>query len=193
MSHEQENISAEQNSQKTHARIFGPFQNQERAGRVAPSPGQGAPTVGGLGFPPARRLRTRKEFAACFEAGRRYHGKNFLLFVLPRPEPDAAWRLGLAIGKKVGNAVVRNRVKRVLREAMRLCAPMAVSALDIVIVAKKCLDPDALDLHVACRDLRPLLERMAKDFDRHARPGNPTACVAPSSGPYDSIGSPSRP
>lgn len=193
MSHEQENISAEQNSQETDPRISGPLQNQERPGRVAPSSGQGAPTVGSLDFPPARRLRTQKEFAACFEAGRRYHGKIFLLFVLPRPEPDAAWRLGLAIGKKVGNAVVRNRVKRVLRESMRLIAPAAVSALDIVIVAKKSLDPDALDLHMACRDLRPLLERMAKDFDRRGRPGNRTACVAPSSGPYDSIGSPSHP
>jgi hypothetical protein len=49
-----------------------------------------------------------------------------------------------------------------------------------------------LDLALARRDLCPLLQRMAKDFDRHGRPG-PTSCVAPSSGPYDSIGSPSRP
>lgn len=88
----------------------------------------------------------------------------------------------MAISKKVGNAVARNRVKRVLRECFRLDAPCAVSALDIVVVAKKSLDPGHLPLDAACRDIRPLLARMARDFDRLARPGSPTPCEAPSSG-----------
>lgn len=74
----------------------------------------------------------------------------------------------MAISKKVGNAVARNRIKRVLRECFRLGAPDAVSALDIVVVAKKSLDPARLTLDVACRDLWPLFTRMAKDFDRPA-------------------------
>jgi len=115
------------------------------------------------------------------------------LFVLARPERGVPWRLGMAIGKKVGNAVTRNRVKRVVRECLRLAAPESVSALDIVVVAKKNLDPDILDLSMACRDMCPLLQRMAKDFDRHGRPGKPTSCAVPSSGPYASTGSPSRP
>lgn len=89
---------------------------------------------------------------------------------------DASWRLGMAISKKVGNAVARNRVKRVLRECFRLGAPKAVSALDIVVVAKKNLDPAGLTLDGACRDIWPLLARMAKDLDRPARPGSVTAC-----------------
>lgn len=88
----------------------------------------------------------------------------------------------MAISKKVGNAVARNRVKRVLRECFRLCAPRVVSGLDIVVVAKKSLDPRHMTLHLACRDLEPLLSRMAKDLDRPARPGSVTACDAPSSG-----------
>lgn len=88
----------------------------------------------------------------------------------------------MAISKKVGNAVARNRVKRVLRECFRLDAPCAVSALDIVVVAKKSLDPGHLSLDAACRDIRPLLTRMARDFDRVARPGSRTPCEAPSSG-----------
>lgn len=99
----------------------------------------------------------------------------------------------MAISKKVGNAVTRNRVKRVLRECLRLSAPQAVSALDIVVIAKKNLDPGILDLPMACRDLCPLLQRMAKDFDRHGRSGIATSCAVPSSGPSASIGSPSRP
>jgi len=88
----------------------------------------------------------------------------------------------MAISKKVGNAVVRNRVKRVVRECFRLSAPRSVSGLDIVVVAKKSLDPGLLTLGLACRDLCPLLERMAKDFDRLPRPGSLTSCEAPSSG-----------
>jgi ribonuclease P protein component len=181
--HEQENIPAQQDSQKPHPWLPGSFQDQKRPGHPASSPGQGSQTSGCLGFPPAHRVRTQREFAACFEAGRRYHGKSFLLFALPRQDRDAPWRLGMAISKKVGNAVVRNRVKRVLRECFRLGAPKAVSALDVVVVAKKSLVPDLLTLRQACSDVCPLLERMAKDFDRPAQPGSVTACEAPSSGP----------
>ena len=180
--HEQENIPAQQNPQKTHPRLPGPLQDQERPSHPAPPPGQGPQTFGCLGFPPAHRLRTRWEFAACFDAGRRYHGKAFLLFVLPRQDRDAPWRLGMAISKKVGNAVVRNRVKRVLRECFRLGAPSVVSALDIVVVAKKSLNPGELTREAACRDIWPLLARMAKDLDRPAGPGSVTPCEAPSSG-----------
>jgi len=104
------------------------------------------------------------------------------LFALPRMEREDPWRLGMAIGKKVGNAVVRNRVKRVLRECFRLGAPKAVSALDIVVVAKKSLVPASLTLETACCDLWPLLARMARDLDRPARTGSVTACEASSSG-----------
>ena len=89
----------------------------------------------------------------------------------------------MAISKKVGNAVVRNRIKRVVRECFRLVAPQRVSGLDVVVVAKKSLDPGLLTLDLACRELCPLLERMAKDFDRPPRPGSLTTCEAPSSGP----------
>lgn len=179
--HEQENIPAQQDSQKPQPRISGPLQNQERTGRDSPPAGQGPQAPGCLDFSPAHRLRTQREYAACFDAGRRYHGKAFLVFVRPRADLSAPWRLGMAISKKVGNAVARNRVKRVLRECFRLCAPRAVSGLDIVVVAKKSLDPGLITLPLACRDLVPLLERMAKDFDRPARPGSVTACDAPSS------------
>ena len=180
--HEQEDIPAQQDPQKTHPRLPRSLPDQERPGHPAPSPRQGSQTSGRLGFHPAHRLRTRREFAACYEAGRRYHGKTFLLFVLPRQDKTAPWRLGLAISKKVGNAVVRNRVKRVLRECFRLGAPNAVAALDIVVIAKKSLDPALLTLDTACRDIWPLFARMARDLDRPARPESVTACEASSSG-----------
>ena len=158
--HEQEDIPAQQDPQKTHPRLPRSLPDQERPGYPAPSPRQGSQTSGRLGFHPAHRLRTRREFAACYEAG----------------------RLGLAISKKVGNAVVRNRVKRVLRECFRLGAPNAVAALDIVVIAKKSLDPALLTLDTACRDIWPLFARMARDLDRPARPESVTACEASSSG-----------
>jgi ribonuclease P protein component len=64
------------------------------------------------------RLRKRTEFEACYASGVRVSGRHLVLFL--RPDPAAARpRIGISVSKRVGDAVVRNRVKRRLRELFR--------------------------------------------------------------------------
>jgi len=76
-------------------------------------------TLTAASFTPAHRLRHKPQFDLLYREGRR-HGDTYFL-VLTRPNQLAHARLGLSIaGKAVGNAVNRNRVKRVIRESFRL-------------------------------------------------------------------------
>jgi ribonuclease P protein component len=64
------------------------------------------------------RLRKRTEFEACYASGVRVSGRHLILFL--RSDPAASRpRIGISVSKRVGDAVVRNRVKRRLRELFR--------------------------------------------------------------------------
>jgi len=62
--------------------------------------------------------------------------------------------------------VVRNRIKRVLREFFRLHQDVICLSLDIVVVAKKKPDAGKVGLDAAKRELLPLLDKIHKDFSR---------------------------
>ncbi len=70
-------------------------------------------------FPKARRLHNRREFQKVYQQGVRISGRLFSVFLL-RAEDERPSRVGLTVSKKVGGAVVRNRVKRLFRETVRL-------------------------------------------------------------------------
>jgi ribonuclease P protein component len=85
------------------------------------------------------RLRRRADFLRVQRAGRKHHTRHFLVFVA-RAEPTAAGlppaRFGVTVTRKVGGAVARNRIKRLVRELFRRNAPRFPPGLDIVWVAK---------------------------------------------------------
>jgi len=97
------------------------------------------------GFP--LRLRKRAEFLSV-RAGEKRRGPFFLLEIRPRPPdavpgPDGPARVGFTVTRRNGNAVVRNRIRRRLREAVRAAlADDLVSGTDYVIVAR----PDIVDV-----------------------------------------------
>ena len=89
-------------------------------------------------LPRALRLRKRGEFIAVQGSGRKLHTDSFLVFVRARRDGDTApARLGVTVSKKVGNAVSRNRVKRLVREAFRRRKAWFPCGLDVVFVAKR--------------------------------------------------------
>jgi ribonuclease P protein component len=62
---------------------------------------------------------------------------GFVLLIRPRGDGDPAMRLGLTVSKKVGNAVVRNRMRRRLRELARAILPDAgVAGADHVLIGR---------------------------------------------------------
>lgn len=79
------------------------------------------------------RLRRRAEFLAVQSGGRKLHGRHVLALVKQQDLPVG--RLGITVTKKVGNAVVRNRIKRLLREWLRLHG-WVPTGWDVVLVAK---------------------------------------------------------
>ena len=85
---------------------------------------------------PPQRLKRRAEFLRVAAKGRKAPVHGLVLQALPR-EDDAPVRLGFTVTKKVGNAVVRNRTRRRLREAARLLLLQApVSGADLVVVGR---------------------------------------------------------
>jgi ribonuclease P protein component len=83
------------------------------------------------------RLSRSRDFDAVYRQGRSVSTRYLTLHWFPREdEPDGVPRLGLAIPRTVGTAVVRNRVKRQLRETWRELADSARPGHDYVLVAR---------------------------------------------------------
>jgi len=97
-----------------------------------------------------RRLSRSAEFERVYRQGKSKANRFLVLYAFPREEDGSAPtsseedgpRLGLSVSRKVGGAVDRNRVKRVLREAFWQEAERLPSSSDYVVVAR----PDSLDL-----------------------------------------------
>jgi ribonuclease P protein component len=81
----------------------------------------------------AARLRRRREFLAVQQRGTRLHAGDVVVLALPSGR--AGPRIGITVSSKVANAVVRNRVKRWVREAFR-AARVDWPAVDVVVIAR---------------------------------------------------------
>ena len=80
------------------------------------------------------RLRKRAQFLQTQKRGRRANHKHFVVYVAPNGL--AYNRLGLTTSRKVGNAVVRNHWRRILREAFRLNKASMPQGYDLVVIVK---------------------------------------------------------
>jgi len=97
-----------------------------------------------------QRLTKAAEFSALFEEGRAW--VNNLLVIRARPNGLRWNRYGFSVGKRLGKAVVRNRVKRLLREGVRLTPTK--SGWDVVFIARNpAATADYQRLKAAIQDL----------------------------------------
>jgi ribonuclease P protein component len=95
---------------------------------------------GSLGLPrQSRRARLSRsaDFDRVFRQGRAHASREFVLHVFARREGADVPRLGLSVSRKVGGAVERNRVKRLLREAFAAESSRLPRGTDAVIVARQ--------------------------------------------------------
>jgi ribonuclease P protein component len=106
-------------------------------------------------FRPAEHIRRRADFERVYNTGGRVTGQFMIVFA--RPTPGSSPRLGIAATRKIGDAVVRNRAKRLVRELFRHHKPDL--ALDIVVVPRReLLDAPYPSLE---REFNTLVERVS--------------------------------
>ncbi len=98
------------------------------------------------------RLRDNRRFQEVRRRGRCYRDRLAVLCVLPNNLPHS--RFGFSVSRRIGNAVVRNRVKRRMREAVRLRMHEIAPGHDLVFIARTPIrDADFHEIDVACARL----------------------------------------
>lgn len=84
---------------------------------------------------PPLTLKRRADFLAA-NRGKRFVTPGFILLINPREDDDPAPRAGYTVTKKIGNSVIRNRLKRRLREVVRHGLANAVPGADHVLIGR---------------------------------------------------------
>jgi ribonuclease P protein component len=104
-------------------------------------------------LPRAARVRLRSDYLAIQNKGRRLSGTHLMVFARA-----GSGRMGITVSRKVGGAVVRNRVKRWIRECYRRRRPEFPAEVDFVVVARPAAsDPGHAGI---CRELSVLARRL---------------------------------
>ena len=143
------NVSTEQSTQETNARVPRPhgYAGRPRCDQAAAGEGAETPRRDDSGettalapghrderFPKANRIRRRGEFLRLQRIGRRRPGARFV--VITAVARDGTSRLGITASRKVGGAVVRNRIKRWVREFFRRSKHDLSPAQEILVIAR---------------------------------------------------------
>ena len=81
-------------------------------------------------------LKKTAQFAEVYEKGKAYGARLLVLYVLNSDEDRKEGRLGISVSKKVGNSVVRHRIRRLIKESFRL-HKSEWAARDYVVVARR--------------------------------------------------------
>lgn len=124
-------------------------------------------------FPKAARVRSRVDFSAIYDQGLRVSDACFSL--LSMPNDRELTRLGLAVSKRCGNSVQRNRLKRRLREAFRLSRSEMPTGLDLVIQPRA---ETPVQLAALRQSLISLTKRAAKKWAAQPRTSRADAAVS---------------
>jgi ribonuclease P protein component len=88
-------------------------------------------------LPAIARIRNKKDFNAVFKNGKRFRGEYIDAVVANSDNDLNTPRIGISIPARVGKAVTRNRMRRLVREAFRLSRSRIQKNVDIVIIVKQ--------------------------------------------------------
>lgn len=81
------------------------------------------------------RVKKEKEFQKVFDQGTSKANRQFVVYRLSK-EGQPHFRVGISVGKRIGNAVVRNRVKRKIRQSLLELKPQIKAEVDFIIIAR---------------------------------------------------------
>lgn len=84
----------------------------------------------------AYRIKKNKEFQSIFKKGKSFANRELVIYYRLNPL-QGHFRIGISVGKKIGNAVTRNRIKRYIRESFNHFKNEIDSNVDIIIIARK--------------------------------------------------------
>lgn len=101
------------------------------------------------------RIKKNKEFQTVFKQGKSWANRQFIIYVLKNPE-QPKFRIGLSVSKKIGNSVMRNRIKRCIRQAFFELKDQISVGQDYVIIARK--PASEMDFHEIKNSLIHLLK-----------------------------------
>lgn len=82
----------------------------------------------------AYRVKKEKEFQYVFKKGKSYANRKFVVYVIAKDQPH--FRVGISVGKKIGNAVRRNAVKRKIRASIYEMKEIIDPAIDFLVIAR---------------------------------------------------------
>jgi ribonuclease P protein component len=88
-----------------------------------------------FGFTKADRLRSSTQYRTLSKNGKRWYSRYFVIVFQKNKESRS--RLGITVSKRVGKAVTRNRIKRIIREHFRLNRSLLAARLDINLIARQ--------------------------------------------------------
>jgi len=100
-------------------------------------------------------IKKNAEFQKIFKHGKSFANRQFVVYLLPK-EGQEEFRIGLSVSKKVGNAVVRNQIKRYIRQSFLEMKDEVNQKMDYVIIARK--QAASLDFHESKKSLQHVLK-----------------------------------
>ena len=103
------------------------------------------------------KIKENTEFQKVLKTGKWFGAECVVIYVLQNKKEVN--RIGVAVGKKAGKSVVRNRLKRLIREAYRLNEEQIEKGLDIVIVWRSSTNIDNVNFEIVQKSLLKCLDK----------------------------------
>ncbi len=102
-----------------------------------------------------QRIKKNEDFQKVFKKGKSFANRQFVVYCM-RKEDQQAFRIGLSVSKKIGNAVTRNQIKRYIRQTFLELKDEVRQDMDYVIIARH--QAATLDFHETKKSLEHVLK-----------------------------------